>query len=225
MKPSKAVVVQKNDVRDPSLPVEADAKRVNNLEFKRKILRGFTRGDSFEKIAGDVKADFVTVWTGLKLAIQHLEKHGGIPRDLVKWEQYLGLKRVADAAFDAFAKSQTDGLKVTTVKSYFGVDQNGRMGEQTKTLERRTEVGAGDIRYLDAALRAMKEIRDLFGLGADAEAKIKAAATAAGGPTIEALVTSGGVAIKTRWGTPAEAGLVTKREEVDVTPSSEAPEE
>ena len=71
-----------------------------------------------------------------------------------------------------------------------------RVGQRIVTHRIRRD--AGNPRFLEMAIEALHEICDLFGIGAEAESKLKVAAPE-GGLALEALVRSGEVRVTTRW--------------------------
>jgi hypothetical protein len=67
-----------------------------------------------------------------------------------------------------------------------------------KLVAHRVRRDAGDPRFLEVALKALREICDLFGIGAEAESKLRAASPE-GGLALEALIHTGEVRLATRW--------------------------
>ena len=49
------------------------------------------------------------------------------------------------------------------------------LGLMGKSVTHRVRKDAGDLRFLEVAMKALREIRDLFGIGAEAESKLSAA--------------------------------------------------
>jgi hypothetical protein len=77
-------------------------------------------------------------------------------------------------------------------------DDCGKLGLTGRSVTHRVRRDAGDPRFLEVAMKALREIRDLLKIGADAESKLKAASPE-GGLALEALMRTGAARLTTRW--------------------------
>jgi hypothetical protein len=99
----------------------------------------------------------------------------------------LALMRVADQAFAAFERSAEEGVSAIASQTIESADDSGRLRLTGKSFTHHVRKDAGDPRFLELALNALREIRDLFGIGAEAEIKLRATSRE-GGLALEALM-------------------------------------
>jgi hypothetical protein len=118
--------------------------------------------------------------------------------------------RVVDQAFAAFEKSAEEGVTEVTNQTIESADDSGKLELTAKSVTRRVRKGAGDVRYLETAMKALREIRDLFGIGAEAESKLRAASPECG-LALETLLRTGDVRLTTRWSEPFAADADLQR--------------
>lgn len=166
-----------------------------------RILRAFARGESIARIAESCGVSNGQAWSQLKRTVAEFDRKN----PAVRWQQYLMLMRVVDQAFAAFDKSAEEGMSETASQTIENADYSGKLTLSGKSVRRRIRKDAGDVRFLEVALTALREIRDLFGLGAAAGSKLRAASPK-GGLALEALVRTGAVRLVTRWAKPVEIG-------------------
>jgi hypothetical protein len=119
--------------------------------------------------------------------------------DAVRWQNYLMLMRIYDQAFAAFDRSAEEGAREVTCQTIESTDDCGKLRFTGRSVTHRVHRDAGDPRFLELALKASREIRDLFRIGAEAESKLRAASSE-GGLALEALMRTGAVRLATRWG-------------------------
>jgi hypothetical protein len=103
--------------------------------------------------------------------------------DRVKRRQARMLQIVIDEAMVAWARSVNEGMRTVSAK-------RSSAQRRTETSLSRT-LTAGDPQYLRVAMEAMKDIRELYGIG-----------VVAGSSPME-LDAGGSLKITTEWGTPA----------------------
>ena len=117
-----------------------------------------------------------------------------------KSRSYFAARRrhLADRAVAALEKSAEEGVRGVTSQTIESVDDGGKLGLTAKGVTSRVRKDAGDPRFLEVALKALREIRDLFGIGAEGEGKLKAASPESG-RALEALVRTGAARVTTRW--------------------------
>jgi hypothetical protein len=163
-----------------------------------RIFRAFVRGESIPQIAESCGVSYGQAWSQIRRAVAELDRKGGTALDAVRWHQWLLLTRIADVAFAAFEQSAEEGASEVTCQMIEHADDEGKLRLTGKAVTHRVRKDAGDVRYLEMAMRAQREIRDLFGLGAEAESKLRAAAPE-GGLAIEALLRTGAARLTTRW--------------------------
>jgi hypothetical protein len=140
-----------------------------------RIFRAFARGESIVQIAESCGVSYSKAWSQLRRAIAEVDRKGGTALDAVRWQQYLMLMRVVDQAFAAFEKSAEEGVSEVTFQTIERADDCGKLGLLDKSVTHHVRKSAGDVRYLEVALKALRELRDLFGIGAEAEGKQRAA--------------------------------------------------
>jgi hypothetical protein len=157
------------------------------------IFRAFARGESIACIADSCGVGYAQAWTQLRRAIAEIDLKNPSTIDAVRWQQYLVLMRIADRAFAAFEKSAEDGVSETAVQTIETSNERGKLGLRGKAHTRHVRKDAGDVRYLEVAIKALAEIRDLFKIGAKAESKVGAA------PKGSPLVHSGSTRVRTHW--------------------------
>jgi hypothetical protein len=137
-------------------------------------------------------------WSDLRRAVAELDRKGGSALDAVRWQNYLMLMRIVDQAFAAFEKSAEEGVREIASQTIERADDSGKLRLTGKGVTRSVRKGAGDPRFLEMAMKALREIRDLFGIGAEAESKLRAAVRE-NGLAIEALMRAGAARHTTRW--------------------------
>jgi hypothetical protein len=163
-----------------------------------QIFRAFARGESIAQIAENCRVSYGKAWSQLRRAVAELDRKGGTALDAVRFQQYWVLMRVVDQAFAAFEKSAERGVREVTSQTIESADDCGKLRLTGKRVTQSMRKGAGDVRFLEMAMKALREIRDLFGIGAEAQSKLGAAAPV-GGPALEALVRTGAARLTTRW--------------------------
>jgi hypothetical protein len=82
------------------------------------------------------------------------------------------LMRIVDQAFAAFERSAEVGVTQTASQTIESADDSGKVGVTGKSVTRSVRKDAGDVRYLELALKALAEIRDLLGIRAGPESKL-----------------------------------------------------
>jgi hypothetical protein len=177
-----------------------------------QIFRAFARGESIAQIAETCGVSYGQAWSQLRRAIVTLDRRNPSARDTIRWQQYLVLMRIVDQALAAFDKSAEEGISEVTSQTIESPDD--RLGLAGKSVTHHVGKDAGDVRYLEMAMKALREIRDLFKIGAEAESKLGAAARE-GSLALEALVQTGSLRIKTRWSNH----LVGARPHIDHEPN------
>jgi hypothetical protein len=110
--------------------------------------------------------------------------------------------RIVDHALAAFEKSAEEGVSEVTSHTIESADDCGKLEVSGRSVTHRVRKDAGDVRFLEVAMKALREIRDLFKIGAEAETKLQAVVPD-GGPALEALGQTGTIRITTKWGQPA----------------------
>ena len=141
---------------------------------------------------------FAQAWSHLRRAVAELDPKGGAALDTVRWRQYLALMRIADQAFAAFERSAEEGLSEARCQTIERADDGGKLRLTGKRVTHRVSKDAGDVRFLELAMKVLREMRDLFGIGAEAESKLRAASPE-GGLALEALLRTGAARLTTRW--------------------------
>jgi hypothetical protein len=165
---------------------------------RSEILRAFIRGESIVRIAESCGVSYAQAWSQLQRAIAEVDRKGGTALDAVRWQNYLMLMRIADQAFAAFEKSAEEGVREIVSRTIESADDSGKLRVGQKIASHSMHTNAGDPRFLEMALKALREIRDLFGIGAEAESKLRAAVPD-GGLALETLMRTGAVRLATRW--------------------------
>jgi hypothetical protein len=160
-----------------------------------QIFRAFTLGESIAPIADKCGISCAQAWTQLRRAIAEIELKNPSTIDSIRWQQYVLLMRIADRAFAAFEKSAQDGLSETAVQTIHTRNESGQLGLRGKSVIRHVRKDAGDVRYLEVAMKALAEIRDLFKIGAEAESKLGLAARN-GSALLDALARGGSIGIQ-----------------------------
>jgi hypothetical protein len=135
---------------------------------RSQILRAFARGQSITRIAESFGIEHSQAWSQLKRAVAELERKGGTAHEIIRFQQFFVLSRVVDEAMQAWVRSQ-DGVKEFTSKTNESRDRAGNLTLTSRTVTHHVRKDAGDVRYLETAMVALKEIRDLWSIGADAE--------------------------------------------------------
>jgi hypothetical protein len=125
-----------------------------------------------------------------------IERSGGAACETVRWQQYFVLSRIVDQAWD---RSQ-EGVKEFASRTIENSAGNGNPRLSGRTVTQHFD--AGDVRYLETAMAALKEIRELFCIGAAAESGPKGT-FGERDFTLEALVKIGAVRITTSASTEA----------------------
>jgi hypothetical protein len=97
-----------------------------------------------------------------------------------------------------------------------GRNREGKLTPTGRTITQHVRKDAGDVRYLEGAMAALKEIRDLWIIGAEAESKLERF-RGHSEPTLPALVQSGAVRITMKWGGPPTP--VSKLRDLSASPS------
>jgi histone H3/H4 len=170
-----------------------------------RIFRAFTRGESIARIAESRGVSYAQAWLHLRRAVSELDRKNPSALDAVRWQQYLALMRIADQAFAAFEKSAEEGVREIASQTIERADDSGKLRLTGKGVTRSVRKGAGDVRFLEVAMKALREVRDLFGIGAEAESKLNAASPE-GGLALEALMRTGAARLTTRWAESVESG-------------------
>lgn len=165
---------------------------------RRRIFRAFARGESIARIAENCGVSYGQAWSQIRRAVAELDRKGDSALDAVRWQNYLMLMRVADQAFAAFEKSAEEGVREVTHQTIESPDHTGKLGLTGRSVTRSVRRNPGDPRFLELAMKALREIRDLFGIGAEAESKLRAASPE-GGLALEALLRTGAARLTTQW--------------------------
>jgi hypothetical protein len=160
--------------------------------LRSKIFRAFARRDSIARIADNCGIGYVQAWSQIRRAVTELDRIGGTALNAIRWQQYLALMRIVDRAFAAFEKSAEEGVSEVASHTIESADDYGKLGLTGRRVSRRVRRDAGDVRFLEVAMKALREIRDLFKIGAEAESKLKAASPD-GGLALETLARTGEV--------------------------------
>jgi hypothetical protein len=134
---------------------------------RSQIIRAFARGESFAQIAESCSVSYGQVWSQLSRAIPELDRKNPSALDAVRWQQWLSLTRIVDHALAAFEKSAEEGVSETASRTIESLDHTGKLRLTGKSVTNHIRKDAGDVRYLEVAMNALREIRDLFGLGAE----------------------------------------------------------
>lgn len=164
---------------------------------RSEIFRAFTRGESIAQIAECSGVRYAQAWSQIRRAVAELDCKNPSALDAVRWQNYLMLMRVVDQAFAAFEKSAEEGVSEIASQTIESADDSGKLGLTDKSVTRSVRKSAGDVRFLEMAMKALREIRDLFGIGAEPESKLTAAAPEAG-LALEALLRTGAARLTTR---------------------------
>jgi hypothetical protein len=141
---------------------------------RSEIVRAFARGESIVQIAESCGVSYGKAWSQIRRAVAELDRKGGTALDAIRWQNYLMLMRVADQALAAFEKSAEDGVSEIASQTIESRDDCGKLRLTGKRVTRSVRRDAGDVRFLEMALKALHEIRNLFGIGAEAETKLRA---------------------------------------------------
>ena len=111
------------------------------------------RGSSYQDIAVAKGLPVEKVRRLIRSAERYILANAMIDVVKLKAQQHIELQSMIDEAKGAWKKSK--GLKKKTVRKY---DQLGTMTEESETIEQ----GGGDIEYLNAAAKFMKEQREIW---------------------------------------------------------------
>ena len=142
---------------------------------RSEIFRAFARGESVTLIAESRGVSNTQAWSQLRRAVVELDRKNPSAIDAVRWQQYLVLMRIVDQAFAAFEKSAEEGVREVTCQTIESAHGGGKLRLTGKSVTHRVRKGAGDVRFLEMALEALAEIRDLFKIGAEAERILRVA--------------------------------------------------
>jgi hypothetical protein len=178
---------------------------------RSEIFRAFARGESIAQIAETGGVSYGKAWAQIGRAIAELDRKNPSVLDAIRWQQWLSLTRIADQAFAAFEKSAEEGVRETASQTVERLDDTGKLGLTGKSVTHHVRKGAGDVRYLEVAMKALREVRDLFGIGAEAESKLGATASSQRGLALQALMQTGSVRLATRWAIPVESDTQPRR--------------
>ena len=165
---------------------------------RSQIFRAFARGESITRIAESCGISYGKAWSHLKRGIAKLDRKNPSALDAVRWQNYLMLMRIADQAFAAFERSAAEGVSEIASQTIESVDDSGELRLTGKGVTHHVRRDAGDLRYLEMAMKALREVRDLFGIGAEAASKLRGTSPD-GGHALDALVRSGSIRLATRW--------------------------
>jgi hypothetical protein len=172
---------------------------------RSRIFRAFARGESIIQIAESCGGSYAHAWSQLRRVVAELDRKNSSALDAIRWQQYLVLMRIVDQALAAFEKSAEEGVKETASQTVQRLDDTGTLRLAGRSVTHRVRKDTGDPRFLDVAMKALAEIRDLFGIGAEAQSKLRTAVPE-GGLAIEALLRTGAARLITRWSNhPASA--------------------
>ncbi len=175
-----------------------------------QIFRAFAHGESIARIAENCNVSYGQAWSQIRRAVTELDRKGGATLDAVRWQNYLLLMRIVDQAFAAFEKSAEDGVKEITSQTIESANDRGKLGLSGRRVIHHVRKDAGDVRYLEVAMNALREVRDLFKIGAEAESELRAGSSQCG-LALEDLMRTGAVRLATRWAEPAESGTQSRR--------------
>jgi len=100
--------------------------------------------------------------------------------------------RIVDQAFAAFEESAEEGVSEVASQTIESVDDSGKLRLTGKSVTHRVRKDAGDVRFLELPLKALREIRDLFGIGAEAQGKLNEAGSE-GSLALDTLVQRGSI--------------------------------
>jgi hypothetical protein len=138
----------------------------------RQIFRAFARGEPITQIAESCGISYGQAWSQIRRAVTELDRKGGTALDAVRWQNYLMLMRVVDQAFPAFEKSAEESVSEVTCQTIERADDSGKLALTGRSVTHHVRKDAGDVRYLEIAMKALREIRDLFGIGAETESEL-----------------------------------------------------
>jgi hypothetical protein len=170
---------------------------------RSQMLRAFVRGESIARIAERCGVSYAQAWSQLRRAVAELDRKNPSALDAVRWQNYLMLMRIVDQAVAAFEKSAEDGVSEIASQTIERPDDCGKVRLTGKNDTHHVRKDAGDVRFLEVAMKALREIRDLFGIGAEAQSKLKATAPEHG-LALGALVRTGAARLVTKWGPSPE---------------------
>jgi hypothetical protein len=187
---------------------------------RSQIFRAFARGTPLSQIAESCGVSYSQAWLQLKRAVAELERKNPSVRETVCWQQYLVLMRIVDQALAAFRKSAEDGAKEITSRTIKSADDSGELRMDQKIVTHSLRTDAGNPVFLEIALKALREIRDLYSLGAEAESKLKGA-SGKSNLRLETLLRTGAIRLSTRWGRPAESGANAQRPAIEAEAEDE----
>ena len=165
---------------------------------RSQIFRAFARGEPIAQIAESCGLSYDKAWSHLRRAVAELDRKNPSELDTIRWQQYLALMRVVDQAFAAFERSAEEGVSEVTSQTIESVDDSGNLGVKGKSVTHRVRKDAGDIRYLEVAMKALSEIRDLFKIGPESESSLRAEAPKRG-LALGAALRGGSIRLPTRW--------------------------
>ena len=139
---------------------------------RSQIFRAVARGESIARIADSCGASYSEVWSHFSRVIAELERKNSPAPDTIRFQQYLVLMQIVDQALAAFDQSTEGNVVETTTRIIQSRDESGRLGVTDGEITRIIRKGSGDVQYLEVAIRALREIRELWGVGTDAESRL-----------------------------------------------------
>jgi hypothetical protein len=137
-----------------------EATRIVTVQ-RSQIFRAFANGDSAPADRGGFQSRHSQVWSQVQRAISEIERSGGTACETVRWQQYLVLSRIVGQAMQAWDRSQ-EGVKEFASRTIENSVGNGNPRLSGRTVTQHLRKDAGDVRYLETAMAALKEIRELF---------------------------------------------------------------
>lgn len=135
-----------------------------------QIYRAFARGKSLSEVAEMCGVTYVQAIRYLTKASREVAFQKPGTTDIIRYQQYLSLLRIIDHAFAAFKRSVNEGVKEVSDETI--ETRTATFGREVRIKSVRIRRDSGDVRYLEIAIKALAEIRDLFTIGADAESKV-----------------------------------------------------
>lgn len=131
--------------------VEASGKMPSKAAFS--LYQMYLRGSGFDDIATAKGLPVARVKRIVKSAERYVLAHTIVDVVKLKAQQHIELQAMFEEAKQAWKKSKGEKRKI--VRKY---DQLGTMTEEAETIEQ----GAGDIEFLHAAAKFMKEQREIW---------------------------------------------------------------
>lgn len=131
-----------------------------------QISRAVARGESIAGIADRFGISDGEAWSQLSRGVAELNRRGSTALDAVRWHQYLVLMRIVDQALAAFDMSADKGVSEVTIQTIQSQNNSGEQGLTRKSVTQHVRKDAGDPRLLEVVMTALREIRDLFKIGA-----------------------------------------------------------